>query len=154
MNAKKQCCYWSKQEKFEYISSMRPVKWGHKKKMRFNSNVDLQWWFFYCLFLLQKLTILWCSGASKNPFYCLTNSVSWSRDGVVVIALASQLRSLDSGHKGVKLLVLYSAPRGFSPRSLVFPSPQNQHFQFTIPSDAGTPWKPLSGEWIFLGKYQ
>ena len=65
--------------------------------------------------------------------------VSWSRDGVVVIALASQLRGLGPGHKGVKLLVLYSAPRGFSPRSPVFPSPQNQHFQFTIPSDAGTP---------------
>ena len=32
-------------------------------------------------------------------------------------------------------------------------SVKNQHFQIPIRSDAGPPWKPLSGEWSFLGKY-
>ena len=30
------------------------------------------------------------------------------------------------------LLVLFSAPRGFSPGTPVFPSPQNQHFKIPI----------------------
>ena len=76
-----------------------------------------------------------------------------SRDGVVVIALASHLRGL--GSSGSWLLVLYSAPRGFSPGCLVFPSPQkNKYFQIPIWTDAGLPWKPLWGEWSFRGKYQ
>ena len=51
------------------------------------------------------------------------------------------------------LLVLYSAPRAFSPGSPVFPSPQKSTFQIPIRTDAGPPWKPLSSEWSLLGYY-
>ena len=49
--------------------------------------------------------------------------------GIVVIALAYHLGGPSStgGHELVKL-VLYSAPRGFSPGSQVFPSPQKSTF--------------------------
>ena len=61
-----------------------------------------------------------------------------SRDGVVVRALASHqcgpgsiLRS--SVSYGLSLLVLFLAPRGFSPGTPVFPSLPNQHFSHTAP---------------------
>ena len=54
---------------------------------------------------------------------CLV-SLTESRDGVVVIALPSHLHGPVQATSGLSwLLVLYSAPRGFSPGSLVFPSP-------------------------------
>ena len=60
----------------------------------------------------------------NGNFLCLV-SLTESRDGVVVIALASHLHSPGSGHRWVKLVAcLYSARRGFSPGSLVFPSPK------------------------------
>ena len=59
---------------------------------------------------------------------------SLDRDGVVVRALASQQRGPGS-NPGVDvigglslLLVLFSALRGFSPGTPVFPSPQNPTF--------------------------
>ena len=59
---------------------------------------------------------------------------SLDRDGEVVRALASQQRGPGS-NPGVDaicglslLLVLFSAPRGFSPGTLVFPSPQKPTF--------------------------
>jgi len=52
-----------------------------------------------------------------------------SRDGVVVMALASHLRGPCLAMSGLSwVLVLYSAPRGFSPGSPVFPSPQKSTF--------------------------
>ena len=52
-----------------------------------------------------------------------------NRDAVVVMALASHLRGPCSATSGLSwFLVLYSAPRGFSPGSLVFPSPQKSTF--------------------------
>ena len=81
---------------------------------------------------------------------------SWgSRDGVVVIALASHLSGPGSGHGWVMLVVssLLCSERFFSGFS-GFPLLKNQHFQISIRSDAGPPWKPLSGERSFLGKYQ
>ena len=55
---------------------------------------------------------------------CLV-SLTESRDGVVVIALPSHLHARVQAPSGlIWLLVLYSAPRGFSPGSPVFPSPK------------------------------
>ena len=62
--------------------------------------------------------------------FCESKSL-WvgSKDGVVVIALASHLRARVRASCGLSwLLVLYSAPRGFSPGSPVFPSPQKSTF--------------------------
>ena len=59
---------------------------------------------------------------------------SLDRDGVVVIALASQQRGPGSNPGvdaicGLSLLLLLSfAPRGFSPGTPVFPSPQKPTF--------------------------
>ena len=59
---------------------------------------------------------------------------SLDRDGVVVRALASQQRGPGSNPGvdaicGLSLLLLLSfAPRGFSPGTLVFPSPQKPTF--------------------------
>ena len=53
------------------------------------------------------------------------------------------------------LLALYSAPRGFSLGSPVFPSPQKINtckFQFDRKHDLAE--NPLSGEWSFLGRYR
>jgi len=61
-----------------------------------------------------------------------------SRDGTVVRALASQQCGPGSipglgDIRGLNLLLaLALALRGFSPGTLVFPSPQNQHFQISI----------------------
>ena len=58
----------------------------------------------------------------------------WCRDGAVVRALASHQCGLGSIPRlgvicGLSLLVLYSAPTGFSPGSTpVFPSPQKPTF--------------------------
>ena len=49
-----------------------------------------------------------------------------SRDGAVIIALASRRVRAASGLS--RLLVLYSAPRGFSPVFSIFPSPQRSTF--------------------------
>ena len=55
-----------------------------------------------------------------------------SRDGAVVRALASQCGAGSIPKLGVicglSLLVLFSAPRGFSPGTPVFPSPQKPTF--------------------------
>lgn len=54
---------------------------------------------------------------------------------------------LDSEHVAIRglslLLVLYSAPRSFSPASSVFPLPKNQHFLIPIRWDAGPTSKSL-----------
>ena len=73
------------------------------------------------------------------------NSFWGSKDGAVVEHLPPVQASHQCGLGsipgfGVKyglslLLVLVLAPRGFSPGTPVFPSPQNQHFQ--IPSRSG-----------------
>ena len=47
------------------------------------------------------------------------------------------------------LLVLFSAPRGFSPGTPVFPSPSKTNIsKFQFDPDAGPPWKPL--RWVEL----
>ena len=56
-----------------------------------------------------------------------------SRDGAVVRALASHQCGAGSIPRlgvicGLSLLVLFSAPRGFSPGTPVFPSPQKPTF--------------------------
>jgi len=81
--------------------------------------------------------------------------VKGSRDGVVVVALASHPRGAGS--------IKDSWPRvgtvGCLRRQVFlrilrfFPLLKNQLFQILIWSDAGPPWKPLSGEWSFPGKY-
>ena len=78
-------------------------------------------------------------------------TTSGSRDGAVVEHLSPTQASHQCGPGsipglGVKcglslLLVLVLAPRGFSPGTPVFPSPQeNQHFQIPIDSE-----KPREG---------
>ena len=67
------------------------------------------------------------------PLVCYNNSYSGGRVGLVLRALALHQCGLDSisalGVKcGLSLLVLYSAPRGFSPGTAVFPSHQKQTF--------------------------
>ena len=61
-----------------------------------------------------------------------------SRDGIVVIALASHLCGPGSGHEWVKLVLgsLLSSVGFFSEFS---PLLKNQHFQIPIQSDAGPP---------------
>ena len=64
---------------------------------------------------------------------CLGNSTLGCRDGTVVRALASHQCGQDSIPRpsvicGLSLLVLHSAPRGFSPGTPVFPSPQKPKF--------------------------
>ena len=73
-------------------------------------------------------------------FHC--HAIKGSKGGAVVRALASHQCGPGS-NPGVDaicglslLLVLSLAPRGFSPGTPVFPSPQNQHFQ--IPIRSGT----------------
>ena len=51
-----------------------------------------------------------------------------SRDGVVVRALASRVRFSDPASRGLSLLVLFPAPRGFSPGTPVFPSTHKPTF--------------------------
>ena len=73
-----------------------------------------------------------------------------SRDGAVVRALASHQCGLGSiPGPGIisglsLLLVLYSAPRDFSPGTLVFPSPQKPTFSYS-----STIWNA----WTFLNKF-
>ena len=61
-----------------------------------------------------------------------------ARDGVVMKALASHQwgpgsnPGVDAIFGSSLLWVLSFAPRGFSPGTPVFPSPQNQHFQIPI----------------------
>ena len=73
----------------------------------------------------------------------------WSRPGICSSKTKMRLRNTQKTkkagmaqwweHCGVSLfLVLFSAPRGFSPSAPVFQSPQNQHFQ--IPIRSGMHW--------------
>ena len=72
--------------------------------------------------------------------FLLIDSHKGSKGGAVVRALASHPSGpcLNSGADticGLRLLLgLSLTPRGFSPDTPVFPSPQNQHFQIPIPS--------------------
>ena len=67
--------------------------------------------------------------SNVNSPHTSFSSYSGSRDGVVVIALASHLRRCLRATSGFSwLLVLYSAPRGFSLGFPVFPSPQKSTF--------------------------
>ena len=60
---------------------------------------------------------------------CNKTMCAGGRDGIVVIALAFHLRPRVQVTSGLSwFLVLYSAPRGFSPGSPVFPSPQKSTF--------------------------
>ena len=78
-----------------------------------------------------------------------------SRDGKVVIALASHLRGPGLGHKWVNFVVGSLLSSEIFRRVLRFsPLLKNHYFQIPIWLDAGRPSKPLSGEWSFLGKYQ
>ena len=75
-----------------------------------------------------KLRCTWLSGCVYRVKF-----VSGSRVGTVVRALAFHqcVRGSIPGPGviyGLSLLVLYSAPRGFSPESLVFPSPHKPTF--------------------------
>ena len=68
-------------------------------------------------------------GRKKN----LKRREQGSRDGAVVRALASNQCGAGSIPRlgvicGLSLLVLFSAPRGFSPGTPVFPSPQKPTF--------------------------
>ena len=78
---------------------------------------------------------------TKQPLLFTSTSVNnssiedlWSRDGAVVRALASHrcglgsILELDAICRLSLLLVLFSAPRGFSPGTPVFPSPQKPTF--------------------------
>ena len=63
----------------------------------------------------------------------LLNSVLGRRDSTVIRALAFHQCGPGSipgfyAICGLSLLVLYSAPRGFSPGTLIFPSPQKPTF--------------------------
>ena len=67
----------------------------------------------------------------------MTYLIMECKDGAVVRALASHQCGPGSFHRfdvicGLSLLVLYSAPRGFSPGTPVFPSPQNPAFNLFV----------------------
>ena len=87
---------------------------------------------------LLLLLLLLLLEAKNTPSYFIpcvqTNKVFWGcRDGAVMRAFASHQCGPDSILRlgaicGLSLLVLYSAPRGFSPGTPVFPSPQKPTF--------------------------
>ena len=107
-------------------------------------NLGIVQCFFFKLFLLARNVI------------AIASTVKGNRDGAVVRALTSHQCGLGSipGPGVIRglslLLVLYSAPCGFSPGTLVFPFLNNQHFQIPIRSRNAGAFQTSSCELLVL----
>ena len=110
---------------------------------------------FTCSFFLSILAVV----AVSEFFSLLATRFFWSIGGVGIAewwlhSLPTYVAWVRVTNRLSCLLVLYSAPRGFSLGSPVFASPQKSTFPNSNSIRCRTSLKPPSGEWSFLGKYR